>query len=54
MLGGFFLGTLEVFLQALLPGSLLAVRAGGRAALIVVAILYVRPQGLFGQRAEVV
>ena len=23
MLGGFFLGTLEVFLQALLPGSLL-------------------------------
>ena len=29
VLGGFFLGTLEVFLQALLPGSLLALRAGG-------------------------
>ena len=47
--GGFFLGTLEVFLQALLPGSLLPY-AQSASLLIVVAILYVRPQGLFGQR----
>jgi branched-chain amino acid transport system permease protein len=47
--GGFFLGTLEVFLQALLPGSLLPY-AQAASLLIVVAILYVRPQGLFGQR----
>jgi branched-chain amino acid transport system permease protein len=47
--GGFFLGTLEVFLQALLPGSLLPY-AQSVSLLIVVAILYVRPQGLFGQR----
>ena len=53
VLGGFFLGTLEVFLQALLPGSLLPY-AQATALLIVVAVLYVRPQGLFGQRAEVV
>ncbi|MEX0985791.1 MAG: branched-chain amino acid ABC transporter permease [Actinomycetota bacterium] len=49
VLGGFFLGTLEVFLQALLPGSLLPY-AQGVSLLIVVAILYVRPQGLFGPR----
>ncbi|CAN5643747.1 branched-chain amino acid ABC transporter permease [soil metagenome] len=52
VIGGFFLGTLEVFLQALLPGSLLPY-AQASALLIVVAILYVRPQGLFGQRAAV-
>jgi branched-chain amino acid transport system permease protein len=51
VLGGFFLGTLEVFLQALLPGSLLPY-AQAASLLIVVAILYVRPQGLFGQRVE--
>ncbi|MGH2679310.1 MAG: branched-chain amino acid ABC transporter permease [Actinomycetota bacterium] len=51
VIGGFFLGTLEVFLQALLPGSLLPY-AQAAALLIVVAILYVRPQGLFGQRVE--
>ena len=49
VIGGFFLGTLEVFLQALLPGSLLPY-AQAASLLIVVAILYVRPQGLFGQR----
>jgi branched-chain amino acid transport system permease protein len=49
VLGGLFLGTLEVFLQALLPGSLLPY-AQASSLLIVVAILYVRPQGLFGQR----
>lgn len=53
VLGGFFLGTLEVFLQALLPGSLLPY-AQAASLLIVVAILYVRPQGLFGQRVEAV
>ena len=50
VLGGFFLGTLEVFLQALLPGSLLPY-AQAASLLIVVAILYVRPQGLFGAGA---
>jgi branched-chain amino acid transport system permease protein len=49
VLGGFFLGTLEVFLQATLPGSLLPY-AQATSLLIVVAVLYVRPQGLFGQR----
>ncbi len=53
VLGGFFLGTLEVFLQALLPGSLLPY-AQGVSLLIVVAILYVRPQGLFGPRVVAV
>jgi branched-chain amino acid transport system permease protein len=47
--GGFFLGFLEVFLQALLPGGLLPY-AQAVALLVVVAILYVRPQGLFGRR----
>lgn len=51
VIGGFFIGTLEVFLQALLPGSLLPY-AQAASLLIVVAILYVRPQGLFGQRVE--
>ncbi len=51
VLGGFFLGTLEVFLQALLPGSMLPY-AQATSLLIVVAILYVRPQGLFGQKVE--
>ncbi len=49
VIGGFFLGTLEVFLQATLPGSLLPY-AQATALLIVVAVLYVRPQGLFGHR----
>ena len=51
VLGGFFLGTLEVFLQALLPGSFLPY-AQAASLLIVVGILYVRPQGLFGQKVE--
>jgi branched-chain amino acid transport system permease protein len=50
VLGGFFLGTLEVFLQATLPGSLLPY-AQAASLLIVVGVLYVRPQGLFGGRA---
>lgn len=53
VLGGFFLGTLEVFLQALLPGSLLPY-AQSTSLLVIVAILYVRPQGLFGARVEAV
>jgi branched-chain amino acid transport system permease protein len=53
VIGGFFLGTLEVFLQALLPGSLLPY-AQAVSLLIVVAVLYVRPQGLFGARVEAV
>jgi branched-chain amino acid transport system permease protein len=52
VIGGLFLGTLEVFLQALLPGSLLPY-AQASSLLIVVAVLYVRPQGLFGQRVEI-
>lgn len=51
VLGGFFLGALEVSLQATLPGSLLPY-AQAAALLVVVAILYVRPQGLFGQKIE--
>lgn len=49
--GGFFLGALEVFLQATLPGKILPF-AQALSLLIVVAILYVRPQGLFGSRVE--
>jgi branched-chain amino acid transport system permease protein len=52
VLGGFFLGALEVFLQATLPGSLLPY-AQAVSLLIVVGILYVRPQGLFGQSVAV-
>ena len=50
VIGGFFLGTLEVFLQALLPSPLLPY-AQAASLLIVVGILYVRPQGLFGAKA---
>jgi branched-chain amino acid transport system permease protein len=50
VIGGFFLGTLEVFLQATLPGTLLPY-AQATTLLVIVAILYVRPQGLFGLRA---
>ena len=53
VIGGFFLGTLEVFLQALLPSALLPY-AQAASLLIVVAILYVRPQGLFGARAATI
>ena len=52
VLGGFFLGALEVFLAATLPGSLLPY-AQAVSLLIVVGILYIRPQGLFGQKVEV-
>jgi branched-chain amino acid transport system permease protein len=51
VLGGFFLGTLEVFLQATLPGSLLPY-AQAASLLIVVGVLYVRPRGLFGGKAK--
>ncbi len=51
VLGGLFLGFLEVFLQALLPSGLLPY-AQAVALLVVVAVLYVRPQGLFGRRLE--
>jgi len=51
--GGFFLGALEVFLQATLPGSLLPYTQAA-ALLVVVGILYVRPQGLFGQKVEAI
>ena len=53
VLGGFFLGALEVFLQATLPGSLLPYTQAA-ALLVVVGILYVRPQGLFGQKVEAI
>jgi branched-chain amino acid transport system permease protein len=49
--GGFFLGTLEVVLQATLPGGLLPF-AQALALVVVGAILYVRPQGLFGRTVE--
>lgn len=52
VIGGFFLGTLEVFLHATLPGFLLPY-AQAASLLVIVVILYVRPQGLTGERAEV-
>ena len=51
VIGGFFLGTLEVFLQALLPGFLIPY-AQAASLLVIVVILYVRPQGLTGGRVE--
>jgi branched-chain amino acid transport system permease protein len=51
VIGGFFLGTLEVFLHALLPGFLIPY-AQAASLLVVVIILYVRPQGLAGERVE--
>jgi branched-chain amino acid transport system permease protein len=53
VIGGFFLGTLEVFLHATLPGLLLPY-AQAASLLVIVVILYVRPQGLSGGRAEAV
>jgi branched-chain amino acid transport system permease protein len=52
VIGGFFLGTLEVFLQATLPGTLLPF-AQAVSLLVIVGILYVRPQGLMGTRQQV-
>jgi len=49
--GGFFLGTLEVVLQATLPSALLPF-AQALALVLVGTILYVRPQGLFGRTVE--
>ena len=46
-------GIVQSYATAILPGSLLPY-AQAAALLIVVAILYVRPQGLFGQRAEAI
>ncbi len=53
VVGGFFLGFLEVFLQATLPSALVPF-AQALALLAIVAILYVRPQGLLGRPAEVI
>jgi branched-chain amino acid transport system permease protein len=53
VIGGFFLGTLEVFLHATLPGFLLPY-AQAASLLVIVVILWIRPQGLAGQRAETV
>lgn len=49
--GGFALGTIEVFLHALLPGSLVPFEQAA-ALILVVAILYFRPQGLLGVAQE--
>ena len=49
--GGFFLGTLEVVLQSTLPTGLLPFTQA-LALLVVGAILYLRPQGLFGRTIE--
>lgn len=49
--GGFFLGFLEILLQATLPSGLLPF-AQALTLLAIVGVLYVRPQGLLGRRAE--
>jgi branched-chain amino acid transport system permease protein len=49
--GGFALGFIEVMLQATLPGDLRPFR-DAVALLILVGILFFRPQGLLGQREE--
>jgi branched-chain amino acid transport system permease protein len=49
--GGFFLGALEVVLQSTLPTGLLPYTQA-LALVVVGAILYVRPQGLFGRTVE--
>ena len=53
VVGGFFLGALEVFLHATLP-SVLVPFAQALALLAIVAILYVRPQGLLGRPSEAI
>jgi branched-chain amino acid transport system permease protein len=53
VVGGFFLGALEVFLQATLPSGLLPF-AEALTLVAIVAILYVRPQGLLGQASEAI
>lgn len=53
VVGGFFLGTLEVFLHATLPSGLVPF-AQALSLLAIVAILYVRPQGLLGRPTEAI
>jgi branched-chain amino acid transport system permease protein len=50
--GGFALGFLETILQATLPDGAVPFR-DAFALLILVGILFFRPQGLVGRRAEV-
>ncbi len=50
--GGFLLGLIELFLRAYLPSSLLEFREA-IAILIVIAILFYRPQGLMGRPMDV-
>ena len=49
--GGFLLGLVEVFLRAYLPRSLLEYREA-IAIVIVIAILFYRPQGLLGRPVD--
>lgn len=51
VVGGFMLGTIEVFMHALLPGSLVPFEQAA-ALILVVALLYVRPQGIVGEIRE--
>ncbi|MBM3517095.1 MAG: branched-chain amino acid ABC transporter permease [Alphaproteobacteria bacterium] len=51
VVGGFVLGFIEVFLRAYLPGAALEFREA-IALLIVITILFFRPQGLLGRRVE--
>jgi branched-chain amino acid transport system permease protein len=47
VVGGFFLGAIEIGLQALLPESFQPFRDAISLTLVVLVLLY-RPQGLFG------
>jgi branched-chain amino acid transport system permease protein len=51
VVGGFVLGALEISLHVLLPGNLVPFEQAA-ALIIVVALLYVRPQGLVGRTLE--
>jgi branched-chain amino acid transport system permease protein len=50
--GGFFLGALEVFLQAYLPGSAQPYR-DAIVLVVVIAVLMFRPNGIFSRVAQV-
>ena len=50
--GGFLLASIEVLLDVMLPTSALGFR-DAFALLVVIAILYVRPQGLLARKVEV-
>jgi branched-chain amino acid transport system permease protein len=47
VIGGFFLGAIEIGLQAVLPESVQPFRDAIALSLVVLVLLY-RPQGLFG------